>query len=107
MSERRTIAMLIRFAPSELHAIQERASACGRTPARFIREAALGAVPKSKRKEHRDRLLLAFARVGGQLSILVARADRGAMPEADRAQLAEALEQHRAIVRSLLDQGIA
>ncbi|HWI89035.1 MAG: hypothetical protein HOQ11_08420 [Gemmatimonadaceae bacterium] len=106
MSERRTIAKLIRFAPGELSAIQERARACGRTPARFIREAALGAIPKPRHRESRDRLLLAFARVGGQLSVLAERADRGGLTEADRAQLAAALEQHRAIVRTLVERGI-
>lgn len=107
MSERRTIAKLIRFAPKELSAIQERAYACGRTPARFVREAALGAIPKPRRHEDRDRLVLAFARVGGQLSVLATRADRGALSDADRAQLAEALEQHRATLRLLVERGIA
>jgi hypothetical protein len=43
MPERRTATKLIRFPPEELARITTRAQACGRTPARFIRESALGA----------------------------------------------------------------
>jgi hypothetical protein len=48
MPQGRTAAKLIRFAPDELAAVNRRARTCGRTPARFIREAALGAIPKAR-----------------------------------------------------------
>jgi hypothetical protein len=69
MPQRRTAAKLIRFAPDELAAVSRRARTCGRTPARFIREAALGAIPKVRHNEDRDRALVILARLGGQLSV--------------------------------------
>jgi hypothetical protein len=106
MAQTRTAAKLIRFYPEELAAISERAHACGRTPARFIREAALGAIPKGRRHEQRDRLLLELARLGGQLSVLATRSSTSILPEVDRAQLAAALEQHRAVIRALVERGM-
>ncbi len=50
MPQGRTAAKLIRFDPDELAAVCRRARVCGRTPARFIREAALGAIPKAQPK---------------------------------------------------------
>ena len=66
MPQPRTAAKLIRFAPDELATVCRRTRVCGRTPARFIREAALGAIPKARHNEDRDRTLLALARLGGQ-----------------------------------------
>src|SRR5919204_648282 len=57
MAERRTAAKLIRFHREELARITERARASARTPGRFIREAALGAVPKPQQNTERDRVL--------------------------------------------------
>ncbi len=65
MPHGRTAAKLIRFAPDELATVCRLARVCGRTPARFIREAALGAIPKARHNEDRARSLLAHARLGG------------------------------------------
>jgi hypothetical protein len=51
MPPRRTAAKLVRFTPDELAAVHRRAHACGRTSARFFREAALGAIPKARHHE--------------------------------------------------------
>ena len=106
MPPRRTAAKLIRFTPDELAAVQRRAHACGRTPARFIREAALGAIPKARHHEDRDRLLLALARLGGELSLLASRRTSGELREPDRAQLATALAEHRAAVQAVMRSGL-
>jgi hypothetical protein len=106
MPPRRTAAKLIRFHPDELAIICAHARACGRTPARFIRETALGAIPKARHNEARDRVLLALARVGGQLSVLAKRSCDREHREPDGAQLAAALEQHRAVIRSLVERGL-
>lgn len=106
MPQGRTAAKLIRFAPEELAAVCRRASACGRTPARFIREAALGAIPKVRHNEDRDRTLLALARLGGQLSVLARRIDGDNQRESDGAQLAAALAEHRTAIRTLIESGL-
>jgi hypothetical protein len=88
--ERRTAKKLVSFTPEELDAVAARALACGRTPARFIREASLGAVPKARRHETADALVRELARVGNSLNQLARAAnvsDRGV----DAARLAEAL----------------
>ena len=101
MPPRRTAAKLIRFTPDELAAVHRRAHACGRTPARFIREAALGAVPKARHHEDRDRVLLALARLGGQLSVLASRTESCPPREPDRLALASALAEHRAAIQAV------
>jgi hypothetical protein len=106
MPQGRTAAKLIRFAPDELAAVSRRARSCGRTPARFIREAALGAIPKARHNEDRDRILLALARLGGQLSVLARRTNGDNQRESDGAQLAAALAEHRTAIRSLIESGL-
>ena len=106
MPQGRTAAKLIRFAPDELAAVSRRARTCGRTPARFIREAALGAIPKARHNEDRDRILLALARVGGQLSVLARRVNDGNQHESDGAQLDAALAEHRTTIRTLIESGL-
>jgi DNA-binding FrmR family transcriptional regulator len=107
MPQGRTAAKLIRFAPDELAAVCGRARACGRTPARFIREAALGAIPKARHNQDRDRILLALARVGGQLSALARRTNDDDQGEAADAQLDAALTEHRTAIRALIESGLA
>ena len=101
MADRRTAAKLIRFRPDELASLTERARACGRTPARFIREAALGAVPKPRQHAGRDPLLRELARIGrtvDQLSRLAAEGQDKALADSLRA----ALDAHLAAVRCVL-----
>ncbi len=106
MPERRTAAKLIRFHAEELARITERARACGRTPARFIRETALGAVPKPRHHAATDALLRSLARIGRCLDRLahVAQANQhAALAEQARA----ALDLYRALVRQTVqDDGV-
>lgn len=108
MSARRTAAKLIRFHPDELTLIVRRAHDCGRTPARFIREAALGAIPKPRHHADRDALLRELAHVGAELDQLARRvATGGSVPLTDSptARLSTALDAHAALVRHVLNGG--
>jgi hypothetical protein len=48
-TKERRAARKIRFTAAEWRVVEERAHACGRAPARYVREVALGAVPKVSR----------------------------------------------------------
>ncbi len=96
-STRRTASKVIYFHREELARITGRARACGQTPARFIREAALGGTPKRAA----DPLLTELALIGRRLD-QIAR-----LPETERdGALAEevraALDRHWALVRRVL-----
>ncbi len=75
MSPFRTSTKLLRFAPDELAAITGRAHRCGQTPARFIREAALGIIPHARRGARDDDLLRQLARIGNNLNQLAREAN--------------------------------
>jgi hypothetical protein len=98
---RRTTAKLIRLHPEELARIAERARACGRTPARFIRETALGAIPKARQHGDAESLLYTLAGIGNTLEQLASVARRGQSP-ALVGRIAAALDDHRALVEHLL-----
>lgn len=85
-SKKRTQASLVRFTRDEFRALTERARECGLPPARFIREAALGAVPKARRTPANAELIRQLARIGTELRQLAG----GARDHAD-ALTAEAL----------------
>src|SRR5260370_9594970 len=67
MPERRTTAKLIRFRAEELACITAAARACGQTPARFIRQTALGAIPRPRPHAAADPLLRKPAPAGRPL----------------------------------------
>ncbi len=101
MPERRTAAKLVRFHPEELARITERARACGQTPARFIRETALGAVPRPRHHAATDALLCSLARIGrclDRLAQLAQASQHPALAEHARA----ALDGHWALVRQIM-----
>ena len=104
MPERRTAAKLIRFHPDELALITERAQACGQTPARFIRDTALGAIPKARQHAATGALICELARIGKILDDLARLAQSGryaALAE----RLAAELDAHWARVRKLAQVG--
>src|SRR6266568_4520078 len=86
MPDLRTAAKLIRFHPDELREITERARRSGLTPARFIRETALGATPKARAHAADQPLLRELARIGRALAT----------------QTTAALERHQALVRHIV-----
>ncbi len=103
MPDRRTAAKLIRFHPDELREIAECARRAGLTPARFIRETALGARPRAQSHAGTRPVLRELARIGRSLDQLacVAQASQNA---ALAAQMRAALEQHEALVRHIVQR---
>lgn len=67
---KRTVPSMVRFTPDEFLLVAERARACGRPPARFIREAALGAVPKAKKAAGSAELIRELSAIGNTLQEL-------------------------------------
>ncbi|HVH67200.1 MAG TPA: hypothetical protein VM716_04980 [Gemmatimonadales bacterium] len=101
MPERRTAAKLIRFHAEELARITERAQECGRTPARFIRETALGSIPRPRRQAPTDALLRSLARIGrclDELAHLAKASQHAALADQARA----ILDLHWALVREIV-----
>jgi mobilization protein NikA len=101
MADRRTAAKLIRFHPDELREITECARRSGLTPARFIRETALGATPKARVHAADQPLLHELARLGRCLDRL-ARLARANRDTAFVGPMGAALERHQAIVRHVV-----
>jgi mobilization protein NikA len=100
----RTTTKLLRLFPEELAHITARAQAYGLTPARFIREAALGPTPKTWNHREADRLVRALARIGRSLEH-VARLTRPGLSGALAKHLATARAEHDALVRQLMLNG--
>ena len=101
MVDRRTATKLIRFHPEELRHIVECARRAGLTPARFIRETALGATPKARAHVAAQPLLRELARIGRSLDQL-ARFAEANQDSALAAQTSAALERHQALVRQIV-----
>jgi len=102
MPERRTAAKLIRFHAEELACITAAARACGQTPARFIRETALGAIPRPRPHAAAEPLLRELAQIGRALAQLARLAQTG--PTVGVAeQVRTALEGHEALVRQVVE----
>src|SRR2546427_8856319 len=97
--ERRTIAKLIRFTPSELERIVDQAQASGRPVACFIREASLGSRPRMKNGTVGDTVIHHLARLGTRLRALCRAAKEQNLPAAAEfdAALAELLDTIRQI----------
>ena len=101
MPEPRTTTKLIRFRPEELARIAARARACGQAPASFIRDTALGAVPRARQETARAPLLLELARIGRSLDDL-ARVAKDTKDSGLADKLRASLEEHRTLLRQLL-----
>jgi hypothetical protein len=105
MSQLRTVAKLVRFSPDEIARVSERARTCGRTVARYIRETALGAIPKARHHTDRDALLRELARTGRDLARLAQLLDAtpvDRLAPAERDQLIAAVAEHRAALRAVV-----
>ncbi len=103
MLDRRTATKLIRLHPEELRQITESARRSGLTPARFIREAALGTRPRARCHAAAGPLLRELARIGQSLDQLAHVAQ--ASPDAALAeQMSAALKRHDALVRHIVQR---
>ncbi len=103
-SRRRTATKLLRLYPEELAHITARAQAYGLTPARFIREAALGPSPKTWHHREADRVIRALARIGRSLEH-VTRLTRPGLGAAVAKHLADLRAEYHALVRQLMQNG--
>ena len=103
MVDRRTATKLIRLHPEELRQITESARRSGLTPARFIRETALGARPRARSYASTGPLLRELARIGQSLDQL-ARVAHASQDAALAAQTSAALKRHEALVRHLVQR---
>ncbi len=93
------------FHAEELAVITAQARACGLTPTRFIRETALGAIPKAARHADTDPLLCELARIGRSLDHLAQAARTGIQVDNGAtvaARLSTALDAYEAAVRQLV-----
>lgn len=98
--ERRSVAKLIRFTPSELERVLDQAKASGRPVACFIREAALGSRPRMKNGSTvGDTLVHQLARLGTRLRTLASTATETNLPNA--AEFDAALSDLLATIRQI------
>jgi hypothetical protein len=107
MPRHRSIAKLVRFSPEEIARVRERARSCGYTSARYIRETALGAIPKARHHADRDVLLRELANIGRDLERLTRNAELHGLHQFrsdDRTQLRSALAAHQAALYTLLGE---
>jgi mobilization protein NikA len=104
LTPRRTTTKLLRLHPEELADITARAEARGLKPARFIREAALGPMPKVRHHVDTDRLLRALARIGRSLE-QVGRLTRAGFGAPLAKHVAAALAEHHALIRDVMRYG--
>lgn len=72
---RRPHAPKVRFSDEELAVLRERARECGRPVARYVRESALGSIPKARRHATEQELIRHLARIGNNLNQLAREAN--------------------------------
>ncbi len=90
----------IRYTAAEWAAIVAHARACGRPPARYVREISLGGAPKPRPSTVNDGVIRELGRIGTALTRLAAAAkEAGAV--ADRTAIEAALAEVLATVRRL------
>jgi hypothetical protein len=103
MSDLRTVQTLVRWTAEEIATVRDRAAACGLTTARYVRECALGAVPKTARHVGVQALLHELARSGNNLNQLAHEAHaRDFFPIAERVEAVLAC--HMALIQQLADE---
>jgi hypothetical protein len=87
--KKRTVQSMVRFTPDEFVAVAERARVCGRPPARYIREVALGAVPKARKATTNAELIRELSAIGNTLQQLrMTPRGVGDAPVAEQCELA-------------------
>src|SRR5215213_3911515 len=99
--QRRTrVPRKIRYRDDEWARVVERARACGRPAARYVREVSLGLAPTAPRDGASAELVRELGRVGNTLARLAGTLrDAGNVPQADAVQAA--LAELLAVVRRL------
>ncbi len=90
----------IRYTEAEWSTIVVHAQACGRPPARYVREASLGAVPKARRNRENDEVIHELGRIGTALMRLASTTNESGLASEQRA-IEAALQELLAAVRRL------
>jgi hypothetical protein len=86
--EKRVHVKLIRFAPSELRLVTDRARATGRPLACYIRDASLGTAARARRTSVSDELIRHLARLATRLAQLSRAATEQRLAGADECDAA-------------------
>jgi hypothetical protein len=103
MPDLRAVATLVRWTATEIATVRDRAAACGLTTARYVRECALGAVPKATRHADTQALLRELARSGNNLNQLAHEAHaRDLFPVEEKVEAVLAC--HVALIQQLADE---
>ena len=87
-SERRKCARLIRFTPTELRLLIERAEAAGLPVACYVRESSLGSSPRARRTVLSDSIIRPLAKVATLLGQVSTIAEHQQLPHADELKVA-------------------
>ena len=96
----RTVRLPVHLRPDESDLVRERARACGLTVARYMREAALGAVPKARPRLAEMEAVRELLRIGNNLNQLAHVANRNEEIERE-GELRAVLEEVLAAARRL------
>ncbi len=99
MKENLTLIRGIRFSELQWARVQERARHCGLPPTVYVRQTALGSVPRQRRRARESDIVYHLGRIGNNLNQLARRHNAGE-PVA-RAEVREALEKLRAALRKI------
>lgn len=97
---KRTEALLVRLAPEERRAIRERAHLCGKGASTYMREVALGSVPRARPQRLEQKAVYHLSRIGNNLNQLAHAANAtGRLAESRR--IMRALEELTEAIRRL------
>ena len=103
MPELRKTPTLVRWTATAIATVRDRAAACSLTVARYVRECALGAVPKGARHRDTQAVLRELSRSGNNLNQLAHEAHaRDLFPTEERIEAALAF--HLAAIKRLVDE---
>lgn len=79
---RRTELLRVRLSEDERRTIRARAEECGKPTSTFVRELALGSVPRARSGRLEEKLVYHLGRIGNNLNQLTRRANAtGRLPE--------------------------
>lgn len=97
---KRTKMVKVRVSSGELHVIAERAEECGKGTSTYMREVALGSVPRARPRRVEQQAIHQLARIGNNLNQLARAANASRRVELTE-RLAQVLSEVEAAVRRL------
>jgi hypothetical protein len=97
---KRTAALLVRLSPEERRRIRERADECGIGASTYMRETALGSIPRARPRRLEQKAVYHLGRIGNNLNQLAHIANATGRLDSSR-RLDEVLTQLLAAIRRL------